>query len=344
MNMVRWAPLTALVLTAFAGCGGPDQAPAADSAASALGAAGPGAPESGWGAPYGVCWWGPPHWCIEDSQMFVDGCDNRNPGPLSCDSTPAEPFAYVGRTTNGCTGTLITPYHVLTNAHCVTAGDGLLKNSQIGFTPAQVRACSNGGCPFGTHYARRVFAPKRYRNAVTPDLFERKAYDVAILELANPVPLPQVPFYNLPGPIDVATIAEHTLYSLGYPGDKDEGTVWTVAGEYNDHGSFAPGVNTLQTSIDGHDGQSGSPVYLIEGEQRKLLGVLVGSTLEDCQNGNVWVAHLTSWIYSRVLVPAMFWDTTNIKQEVDVWVPRPRLDVPGECGPPGGGTIPPAGP
>lgn len=47
-------------------------------------------------------------------------------------------------------------------------------------------------------------------------------------------------------------------------------------------------------------GQSGSPVYVFQGGRRRIVGVLLGSPLSACQQGQDWVSRITPETAERI--------------------------------------------
>jgi glutamyl endopeptidase len=184
----------------------------------------------------------------------VIGTDNR----VQITNTVVSPYWNIGRTSLGCTGTLIGPKHVLTAGHCVSNGAGTWY-SALNFTVAQ-----NGSYqPWGTKTWSNVYTPVAYHNGADTN------YDYALIILSAPAH---------GGNAGWGQYSSGTHSITGYPAEKPLGTMWTHSGAVSTSGSFR-----LCYNIDTTGGNSGSGIADTSAVVRGIHTTGVGgSATQNC--------------------------------------------------------------
>ena len=210
-------------------------------------------------------------------------------------------------TSGRCTGTLVSPYAILTAGHCLHARDkgGLVTGASA--APGQVQRIELGPVeqPYSERFARYAAVTERWKRISGGGKHLRSEYkfDYAALFFENGWDFTDT---YMPVIFD-NTRGENVTNSAGYPGTVQGVSgnlgMWRHSGpETTDSISFWRDFQVREFAIDASGGNSGGPFWIFHGGvNRELTGILSYGSSDEEITGGPWMGGdnedtVRSWI------------------------------------------------
>ena len=188
------------------------------------------------------------------------------------------PYTLAVRLSNGCSGTLVTPLHVVTSAHCVYPATSSNNHS------LKVEVPESMG--YRVHYVDGVYVPRGYRIAKgygqTPN-YAKAVYDYAVITLNTPIPGRKEKEFPRIASVDVHRLGSMgQIHIIGYPTDTYP-QMWQSSCSFLDSRP-ALGGNFVTSSCVSSRGMGGAAALLDSVRTRdemKMIGIATNMVLNE---------------------------------------------------------------